>query len=453
MTFPVIDVQGMVKRLKLKDRAEEQGTNELPSSKSYTFDPVEQAITGEIERIANEQFDQYLEHKKVYIERAEDVNVGTLLIQANAIAKESATEMERETNVGTGYLFAAKREVVETDRELKAFKYRHCLERPAINYGSKALKISMLGLLLAIEAILNGVFLSRGSEFGLIGGVFEAMIIAGINIAVGVSVGRFILPWLAHKSSVKRALATLGAIAYLGAAFGFNLAVAHYRTAMSGDPFEASVVAYQHLVAAPFAIDDLESWGLFVIGFLFSLLSTGDGWWMDDPYPGYGSTMRHNLKALNAYNDLKQDLFADLDGIKYTASSKINQITRSIGGSQAEFNNILARSQALKFAIGEHFDHLEKSANELLSIYRNENRKYRKTPVPTRFNNKTKWKLHRPSVDQAIVTEKSGEGFDTAVAKAIEGIPAQRTILNNTYRKAMKEYARVDQLVENGEKL
>jgi hypothetical protein len=448
LEFASIDIEGVKKRLKIAERAREQGKANLPAAGSEQFDPVEREIVATIERIGREQFDQYLAQQKMYAERAADTTVQAQVMKIRSIASASVADFQRQTHVGTGDLYARKRAVIQTEAELNNFRRRHYLERPPRDYGSRALKLWFLVLLLAIEAVLNGFFLSKGSEFGLVGGVVQAMIIAGLNIAVGVSVGRFAAPWLSYRNWIAKIVAAVTVVVYVGLAFGFNLAVAHYRTAMTGDPFDASVNAYRDLLARPFGIEDLESWGLFVMGFMFSLFAAYDGWRLDDPYPGYGQRMRQNLEALEEYNDLKHDLLSDLDEIKQKAEDETQDLVRSITSRQGELGNIIMRSEALKAEMAEYFDHLESAANTLLAFYRNENQKCRSAPPPSRFNDSATWRYERPTLEGAKVSEDGRRGIEEALKRAMDEVPRQQDILNDAYRRALDEYKRIDELVQ-----
>jgi hypothetical protein len=444
-----VNIDGVIRRLKLKKRAMEEGKRDLPSTASDGLDPNELSIVAEIESIGRQHLDHYLEQQKTYAERAADTNVRALALQADAVARNAVSDFERSMNIGPGELYARKRELIQTEKALNDFKRRHRLDRPARNHASRSVKVSVLLLLLSIEAILNGYFLSKGSEFGLIGGVLEAMIIAGLNIAIGVGVGRFVAPWIVYRNWGARLASAIGLLVYLCVAFGFNLGVAHYRTAMAAEPFEASLLAYQHLMASPFGIADLESWALLGMGFLFSLFAAADGWWLDDPYPGYGSAMRHNLEAIENYNGLKRHLLDQLDSIKKPTEQMIEDITRSLASRQGEFDNIVMRSGALKSAMLAHFDHLEQAANQLLGIYRNENLKHRKSDAPARFTEGAIWRYPRPQTDFHAVSETGREDYQAALTAAFKDIPICRNRLHEKYVEAMKRYTEIDTLVAN----
>ena len=285
--------------------------------------------------------------------------------------------------------------------------------------------------------------------FGYAGGVFEALLIAAINIVIGAVVGRFLFPWLSYRNVGVRILAGISTLIYLAAAAGFNIAVAHYRNAVAGDPFEASRIAFEQLITNTFGIADLQSWGLFLVGFIFSLAAAYDGLRMDDPYPGYGHRVRQNLEALDDYNDLKDELLEELDEIKSDAEEALDETVRSIQTRQAEYSYIVMKSQALKTEMLQHFSHLESAANTLLQYYRDENRRCRSTPAPGRFEDT--WTHLRPALDGEIVSKGSQENLDGAVKKAFEDAPRQRERLHAAYRMAYAEYKRIDDLVDPGE--
>lgn len=445
MAFPAIDIGGMTKRLRLREKGKANGSNDIPPPDSQGLDAVEQEIVNEIENEAKTQFDAYLDYQKTYADRAADLSVHGLAAQLGSVCQSAITDFARETAVGTGELYARKREVIDTERELNRFRKHHKLPRPPRNYGNQTVKVGVLLLILVVEAVLNGTFLAKGNTFGLVGGVFEALIIAGINITLGWGYGRLIAPWLAYRNWFGRVLSAVASLAYLAIAAGFNLAVAHYRTAVAGEPFEASLLAYRSLIADPLDITDLQSWALFIIGLLFSIAAAIDGWLMDDPYPGYGQRMRHNLKALDAYNTLQEQLLQDLEDIKKAAEQDMDDTAQAVQDRQTEFGAILLRCQTLRGAMEQHFQHLESAANTLLTIYRDENRKHRSAPAPRRFE--LPWTYQHPSLaDETPLTVRRGR-IDEIVRQVLDDLPRHHQALHTGFREALNKYKEIDDLV------
>lgn len=444
LQFPAIDTDGMIKRMRLKQRAKDQSQGNLPAADSEGFDAVEQDIVNEIMSEGKTQFNAYISHQKTYADRANDAGILALVANLRSIAAGASTDFERQTLSGTNELYARRREVIDTERELQRFRKRHKLERTTRDVDSRTFKVGVLILILAVESILNGFFLSKGNVFGLVGGVFEALLIASLNVFVSAAVGRFVVPWLSYRSWGARVVAAFGVLAYLAAVISFNLAVAHYRNAVASDPFGASIVAYRTLLANPLGIADVQSWSLFLFGLSFSFIAAYDGLRMDDPYPGYGHRMRQNRVALEDYNDLTDDLLNELEDIKKSAELKMDEIARQLETRRGEFGYVVVKSQALTIEMKDHFAHLESAANTLLRYYRDENRKARTLPSPARFD--TPWVYPRPPLYDSVIPEH--HAIIATMTKALEEAMHERDTLHAAYRKALAEYSRIHDLVE-----
>jgi hypothetical protein len=446
LQFPQVDVEGVTKRLRLLERAREQAQLEFPASDSDGPDSTEHDIIYEIESEAKTQFDHYIAHQKTYSDRVSDLGIESLILEGSSVAADATADFDKETHLGTGELFNRKREVIETHRELAEFRKRENLTRPAYSYNKRQQKYGVLLLILVLEAVLNGAFLAKGSAFGLVGGVFEALVIAGTNVVVAALIGFWILRFAGHKNYVLAGVALVLGVGYLASAFGFNLGVAHYREALSGDPFEAAVLARQALLTDPFGITDIRSWLLFVIGMVFSVVALLDGWLMDDPYPGYGRRMRHNLTALNAYNNLKEELLNHLEDIKRGAEAKMDRLGQAAQDRNAEYSNVVLRSLALTAAMDQHFSNLQQAANSLIRHYRDENLRHRKTPAPKRFG--SSWTYNRPPTGVQISSEGTKQRLEKTISDLAERIPIWRRQLHTAYRASLDQYRRIDDLVD-----
>ena len=54
------------------------------------------------------------------------------------------------------------------------------------------------------------------------------------------------------------------------------------------------------LLTAPYALTDINSWLLFALGFIFSLIAMADGLMFFDPYIGYAGLERRWIEATPA---------------------------------------------------------------------------------------------------------------------------------------------------------
>lgn len=299
-------------------------------------------------------------------------------------------------------------------------------------------------LIVLAESIANGLILRTGSPFGLLGGIGLATIIAFINVAVGVFAGRIIFPWISHKNRFIQFLAGTASVAYVMAALGLNLMVAHYRSAMILDPLNAAQLAMKNIQNSPFKVVDIQSWMLFAMGVIFSIASAIDSWLMDDPYPGYGRVTREHQDAAELYTEQKSELLAELETIKDTAESTVDRCVRDIEIRRGEYDSILTKGMALREAMAEHFVHLESAANTLLQAYRDENRKHRKVAPPPRFDER--WSHKAPDLEKQTIPERLQQQIDATLAKAMEAAPLQIKKLHDAYLELMAKYRKIDEL-------
>jgi hypothetical protein len=237
----------------------------------------------------------------------------------------------------------------------------------------------------------------------------------------------------------------LGASLYVAVAIGFNLAVAHYRQALSAGAWEAATTkAIETLVAHPVGVADVKSWMLFLIGFFFSLISLVDGFRMDDPYPGYGPRARRLARAQRNYSYIKEGCLDDLSEIKDEAVDAMVVTKRELGKEQGEYRSILEARQRLVEQYKSHLRGLEEVGNNLLASYRMSNRAHRTEPAPKRFDER--WQMRMPTVP--MFGELDLRKMDTAVDRANEVLEEKIAEVHSEYDKAIRAFQRIEELSE-----
>jgi hypothetical protein len=194
-----------------------------------------------------------------------------------------------------GELQNLREELVDSERSYQIFRRNHDLDRPAHYPDSRWLHIGLILLILIGESVLNGVMLARGSEFGLVGGVGSAFMIALVNVLMlGWGLGGAGLRLSHHRLIAPRTSGILILLLAVAGVLLFNLLVAHYCDALAtADPSQAGLTAVARLRENPLGVADAQSWFLFVMGCCFAIAGAFDRLKMDDPYPGYGRIARH----------------------------------------------------------------------------------------------------------------------------------------------------------------
>ena len=444
--FLDIDLDGTARMLRLKERAAEAARLSLPTVDSQNFDATEYAVVHEMEADAKASLSKYLEDQKAYAERARDVASDAAIAKLKNTAKDAKAAFEGAVKSGKDEFYTIRREVRDAELDLARFREEHRLLRPARNQGKLTSSLLLLFFVLAVEAVLNGYFLSKGNTFGLAGGIFEAVFIAAMNISIGFVVGRLLLPWLFYRHALARSLAVIGGIGYLALALLFNLAVAHYRMAMIDHPFDAASFAYRTLLVTPFGMHDLEAWALLAMGCGFSLLAAYKGLNCDDPYPGYGARLRASLDALDEFNGLKDELLEELEEIKAKSERTMDDAIRSISSRAGEHAHIAAKSAARKEEVLSHFQHLQVAGRTLLQVYRDENLRCRKDGVvPSRFSEE--WSFTPPDVEHVSIVPPMSPSAEADSKEALREAPTRREEMHEAYRVAIAAYANIEQVV------
>jgi hypothetical protein len=296
-------------------------------------------------------------------------------------------------------------------------------------------------LVLVVESVLNGNLLALSNELGLLGGILDAGIISLLNVAWGFAVGRFMLPNLWHRSRARISIGVLGVLAYVLVTCAFNLAVGHYRDALAvGLGGQAILDVAPRTLNDPLALTGFKSWLLVGLGILFSAVALLEGLVWDDCYPGYGAVARRAALQREEFEALYRDLQDDLT-IKDACLKEMRQRNREIGRQRDLFDEIIQNRARMHAALRDHLDHLKNALNQLLSVYREANRRARREPVPARFEGRhePKWAGEPPPpAEQERRTRISAE-----VERANEELEAWTKEVLEAYEDALDSYARV----------
>lgn len=214
--------------------------------------------------------------------------------------------MAMESAAGTvPALNDARNEQLHLLKELRRFKVENGLERSASYPTSKLFHFSLIALVVIIEALGNMYLFAQGNELGLLGGIFEAILLSVVNVGVTVVVGMLALPHLNVPTGAKRRLALVALIAAILFALLFNFTAAHYRDLLSISKEQALMGSIPHAFQHPFELS-FNGLVLLVLGLIVSALGLWKGYTLDDKYPGYGDATRKYEEAKEAFKELRE---------------------------------------------------------------------------------------------------------------------------------------------------
>src|SRR5207248_3080666 len=323
-------------------------------------------------------------------------------VESSAI--EAAAEFRVQARQGKDLLHARRRDLQAMEEWRETFRKENGLRRPAIYPDPPVwwVKIGLLILLLAIEMVINGNFLARGSAFGLVGGALEALSFAALNIIGTALIAFFGVRQLAHRSLVRKFVGLVSLAVYAAFVVSLNLALAHYREAAGSGV--ALDVASQDVIARlsqhPLALAEIKSWILFGLGIGFSAAAFIDVAGLDDTYPGYGKIERRLRAARDLFVETKAFIIGSLAEVRDAATEAMNNARRDLGVRRNEFEAIADHRQRLIRLFRNHEDHLDEVLNRLFAIYRQAYSAALERKPPERFGARVM--LKRTQVEQEV---------------------------------------------------
>jgi hypothetical protein len=273
-------------------RGEENGRDNRPASAASQPDRVESEIAELIQEEYAHATDTYRKGLENYDRRIYGTSLETLGVEIRGAAQDAVAEYTLVAHKAQDEIGLDRKDLDDVEQEFEHFKLSNNLTRGFRIPEGRVTHIGVVLLVLLLDTVANGFLLSSRDEFGLLGGMLQAILVAGMNVSLGFFAGRIAVPNIIHRSIWRR----LGGLATFAILFGLilalNLSFAHYRDLSVLGVADPEQKALSDLLETPFTLHDVKSWWLGGIGVLFAIVSLIDGFKWDDPYPGYGELAR-----------------------------------------------------------------------------------------------------------------------------------------------------------------
>jgi hypothetical protein len=382
-----VDVDALSKELGIEKLAVEAASHELPNSSATKIDGNElkivHAVTQKMQQLsnsANSMLGKYNTHIENTNPSKDKEQISHLSEYTERRLNGLLAEAERELLSSQ----KAKREYASHFQQFKQTNNRHA---PAEYPESRILHFGVVAILLIVESVLNGYFFAKGSEFGLLGGWMQSIIVAVINIVPSfLLAGLFLFRYSHHVSLWKRVPAIFLFVSFLGLVITFNLGVAHFRDFIAIAPEQAVSLALERMQDSIFSLSDFNSWLLFILGVIFAFIAIADGYKSDDPYPRYGAKQRRLEEMEDDYQSLSTELKNRVIRIRQEFLDKLDDLSDSVND---EFIHLFDMDSQKDTLVAKHthcIDNYISSANALIGIYRDINKRHRKTDAPSYFD-------------------------------------------------------------------
>ncbi|HML13221.1 MAG TPA: hypothetical protein VK456_07930 [Xanthobacteraceae bacterium] len=446
--FPSLNIAKLAADLAVGQAGAERGKREEPSSDSAILDDVESRIVERVEAEKNGAHGILLDQLHLYQERLSGLDFEGRFSTIRQAAPAAVSEFRAEAAQGRDELHSLRRHLRDLEVERDEFRRRHRLLRAARSPkgGNLTLKVGVLLVLFVFEVFLNGFFLAKGSELGYVGGAAEAFAFALFNIGVSFLAGAIGARELNHRNYFRKLFGLIAVLCYIALALGLNLTLAHYREAAGSLVSDAGREVLIRLKTAPLAVADVKSWLFFGIGLLCSLVAFGDSYLIFDPYPGYGPLEKRRAAAYDAYIRRKNELIAALLEIRDEAIEILEEANRDLSIRRGEYDAILEGRARLLRLFEAHQSHLERTANALLSGYREANKRSRTTAPPARFA--APYALEKISLEPQVRPVSAREDLRRSIAESQAVLVDQVQAIHAEFERAFASYREIDELVE-----
>lgn len=445
--FPILDPESVSRTLELAERGSKNGAENLPSKTAKSLDEVEQRIIATVEEEKKKSHQSLEDEMQRYSERLRGLDFAgqfLLIRKSNAV---TLSDFKADVSTGRDELHGLRRKLVTLENEATKFKKKHKLERAAkvTSGASWFFRIAFLVFLVAVEMLLNGNFLAEGSEQGWVGGTLEALIFASLNIGWAVLIAFISVRFLVHRFLISKVLG-VGLLGLYGLLAGvINLGLAHFRetAAVNWDAAQTEVV--QRMINDTFGLTEMKSWVLLGLGLLFSFCAFLDAASMSDPYHGFSDVQQRLDKARERYIARKEELISLLRDTRDDHNTKVEEIVHDLSDRRQEAQAIIGSRTRLAALFAEHQNLLERTANSLLTTYREANRKARTTPEPKYFL--TPYKMERLNAVHQFTVEFNDDELAQNIKEAQSSLSEQMDRIGAAFEEAVALYTNLDSII------
>ncbi|MBP5859124.1 hypothetical protein KAJ83_19045 [Marivibrio halodurans] len=418
--LPDMSAGDLSARLRVTEKALQAGRQDLPKADDTRPDDTQQSIVKTVRERLNQGRNNSIDVLDALQRRRGQISL--------APTRQKLKEAQHTININVDRVKADHRDMLVDARtrershlrNLKYFQSVHDIHHEAHYPDSKLLHWSVLAAMVLGESILNSYFFSLASDLGLLGGIFQAFLISGVNIGLAIFAGEFGLRQIHHVSRARRALGSSVLSLYLTVMFGFNLATAHYRALLEEDPLTALKLVFSRLTGTPFGFDNFDAVILLLMGIMFSLAALYKTYRADDRYPGYGAMDRLYREARERYEESKSHFRDDINRTIDEGRTEVSRIMHEARGYVSEMPDNLRHAQSTIDDYHRYADDAEVVLRQLLESYRAKNAEIRTSRAPAYFGDFPETGVSHELPDMGVTADREALPDFTASMEALE---------------------------------
>lgn len=385
------DCESLALKLELKKHGEEEGRNNIPPSDApgpiadYER-TIEEALGTYCTQIET-KFGNLLHNQKVSIDQA-----AADITESDQKARRLPDDFEREAHRLLSDQDSNLKKVREgrkmAEAEYDRFRRANRLEgRAAIvpNTFSQCVKVFLLFLLIAIEGLVNTKFFGEGLEGGLIAGFVTAVVISLANTVGSFSLGRLSTNFF-HVSVARKAIGGIFLLFWIVFTVTVAFSAGHYRDALQVDPDQVNALWFSAMGTHFFKLASMDSYLLLLVTLFFGIVAFVDGLAWNDRYPGYTDIAKRRQEAIDACQEVQNDLRNKLAAIFESAKKDLDTLTARTSNALGSIRSSLNLEQQFIDQYRSEMKVIDSAFSALVGQFRTANRSVRTTPAPAYYD-------------------------------------------------------------------
>jgi hypothetical protein len=451
--FSKIDVDKVIKSENIDRLGRETGEKELPPTNATPYDANESKIILKFKDELSESYRKAKDKIAGLNNRISKIDINPDFQNIENLPEKIKKQAANLINEFGSRLITVKEARDQLSLDLKEFQSTNNLSSLPDYPESKFLSITILVAIVFIESVGNGYFFAKGNEFGFLGGYTQALIVASANVAFAFFWGYLAIPQMNSVNKTKKYLGIISIPTYLLIAISFNLFVAHYRDELSLSFEGANFRAISAFLETPFFLKDFDSFILFFIGLIISVIALMDGYKFDDKYPGYGRIYRRYKEAERKYHLCCSNIVKSLHKLKTQSLEELDDLSENYKKDYNHLNIQLSTKNKLIDLYEQHYQHLEGVCDVVLKHYRHANSSSRKTPAPKYFDEN----FSMPAKTELIIEDEMAGNKDSQ-SNYKDKMVRLKTLYGKTgnnlqeiYRNCFGEFEKIDLYFRNFE--
>lgn len=454
-TYPKYDSKKLKRELDIEKKGKEDGQANIPPHTAKEVIGYEKTITN------------HLVTKVTEVEAEARAQITGLVGDINNLEFEKLTKKIDNYNLETKDEFGRlqsdagnvkyyeSQEVQEINQLFKQFQDDNNLTRAPRYPDSKRFSYAIISSLILIEIMVNSFFFKEFTSSGLLGGVFIAALVAIFNIGLGFIYGEYIARYINHISGLKKSMAYVLGLIFLGLILFVNFFAAHLRDAIDF-AIETNQAAYtvdtmavaNKLFSNTLDFQSFESILLILIGMTCSIAAVIKMYIADDPYPGYGALDREKkIKTDAHYHEIREYLNMCRD-LMLERVLDIRTTIENISSNLHLLQNYKSRLSLYLENFRTFLKQVQTIADEIVNEYRSYNMRFR--PDPEKFPDyydkpyimpyKAKLNIPESNIDNLLTNlEKIKENSEKLTDERVN-------VIHKEYRKALGEFKDIKEL-------